>query len=153
MPPDAGEAKPLIENIERAGIRASEVLANVPRLFQDDDREEQPVDVNNLAVNVKILRGELNDHAVKTNIELASELPFVMGHSVQLREIIVNLVRNAIDAMDSNDVDHRTLKVSIKPNGAKAIIMEVEDWGPGIEAERLGGIFEPFVRQSPTGRD
>ena len=152
VPPDAGEAKPLIENIERAGIRASEVLANVPRLFQDDDREEQPVDVNNLAVEtLKILRGELNDHAVKTNIELASELPFVMGHSVQLREVIVNLVRNAIDAMDSNDVDHRTLKVRTKPNGAKAIIMEVENSGPGIEAERLGGIFEPFVTTKPHG--
>ena len=74
-----------------------------------------------------------------------------MGHSVQLREVIVNLVRNAIDAMDSNDVDHRTLKVRTKPNGAKAIIMEVEDSGPGIEAERLGGIFEPFVTTKPNG--
>ena len=152
VPPDAGEAKSLIENIERAGIRASEVLANVPKLFQDDDHGQQPVDVNNLAVEtLKILRGELNDHAVKTNIELASELPLVMGHSVQLREVIVNLVRNAIDAMDSNDVDHRTLKVRTKPNGAKAIIMEVENSGPGIEAERLGDIFEAFVTTKPHG--
>ena len=152
VPPDAGEAKSLIENIERAGIRASEVLANVPNLFQDDDHEQQPVDVNNLAVEtLKILRGELNDHAVKTNIELASELPFVMGYSVQLREVIVNLVRNAIDAMDSNDVDHRTLKVRTKPNGAKTIILEVKDSGLGIEAERLGGIFEPFVTTKPHG--
>ena len=114
--------------------------------------KQQPIDVNNLALEtLKILRGELNDHAVKTNIELASELPLVMGHSVQLQEVILNLVRNAIDAMDSNNVDHRTLKVRTKPNGAKAIIMEVEDSGPGIETERLGGIFEPFVTTKPHG--
>ena len=59
--------------------------------------------MNNLALEtLKILRGELNDHAVKTNIELASELPLIMGHRVQLQEVILNLVRNAIDAMDSN---------------------------------------------------
>ena len=56
--------------------------------------------MNNLVVEtLNILRGELNNHAIKTNIELASELPFVMGHRVQLREVISNLVRNAIDAM------------------------------------------------------
>ena len=110
----------MIENIERAGFRANEVLANVPKLFQDADHEQQPIDVNNLALEtLKILRGELNDHAVKTNIELASELPLVMGHRVQLREVILNLVRNAIDAMDSNNVDRRTLKVRTKPNGGQ----------------------------------
>jgi signal transduction histidine kinase len=152
VPPDVGEVKPLLENIERAGLRAGEVLANVPRLFEDADHEQQPVDVNNLALEtLKILHGELHNHAVKTNIELASELPPVMGHRVQLGEVILNLVRNAIDAMDSNNVDRRTLEVRTKPNGAKAIIMEVEDSGPGIEAERLGGIFEAFVTTKPHG--
>jgi signal transduction histidine kinase len=152
VPPDVGEVKPLVENIERAGIRASEVLANVPTLFQDADDERQPVDVSNLALEtLKILHGELDDHAVKTNIELASELPPVMGNGVQLREVILNLVRNAIDAMDSNNMDRRTLKLRTKSNGAKAIIMEVEDSGPGIKAERLGDIFEAFVTTKPHG--
>jgi signal transduction histidine kinase len=152
VPPDTDEVKPLLENIERAGFVASEVLATVPGLFQDADHEQQPIDVNNLALEtLKILRGELHNHAVKTNTELASELPLVMGRRVQLQEVILNLVQNAIDAMDSNNVDRRTLKVRTKPDGAKAIIMEVEDSGPGIEAERLGGIFEAFVTTKPHG--
>jgi signal transduction histidine kinase len=53
--------------------------------------------------------------------------------------------------MDSNNVDHRTLKVRTKPSGAKSIIMEVEDSGPGIETESIGGIFEPFVTTKPHG--
>jgi signal transduction histidine kinase len=152
VPPDTDEVKPLLENIERAGFVASEVLATVPGLFQDADHEQQPIDVNNLALEtLKILRGELHNHAVKTHTELASELPLVMGRRVQLQEVILNLVQNAIDAMDSNNVDRRTLKVRTKPDGAKAIIMEVEDSGPGIEAERLGGIFEAFVTTKPHG--
>lgn len=128
MPPDTREVKSLLENIERAGLRATEVLANVPRLFQDADHEQQPIDVNNLALEtLKIVNGELNDHVVKTNVELTSELPLVPGHRVQLQEVILNLVQNAIEAMDSNYVDRRTLKVRSKPNGATAIIMEVED--------------------------
>jgi len=152
VPPDTDEVKPLLENIERAGFVASEVLATVPGLFQDADHEQQPIDVNNLALEtLKILRGELHNHAVKTNTELASELPLVMGRRVQLQEVILNLVQNAIDAMDSNNVDRRTLKVRTKPDGAKAIIMEVEDSGPGIEAERIGSIFDAFVTTKPHG--
>ena len=152
VPPDVAELKSLLDKIERAGFRANEVLANVPTLFQDADEEQQPIDINNLALQtLKILRDELNDHGVKTEVELASELPRVMGHKVQLREVILNLVRNAIDAMDSINVDRRALKVRTKPHGATAIVMEVADSGPGIGAERLGGIFEVFVTTKPQG--
>jgi signal transduction histidine kinase len=152
VPPGVGEAKPLLDNIERAGFRASEVLANVPKLFQDADEEQQPIDMNSLTLEtLKILSGELSDHAVKTNVELVSELPLVMGNSVQLREVILNLTRNAIDAMDSINVDHRALKVRTKADGGKAIIMEIQDSGPGIETERLGSIFEMFVTTKPHG--
>ena len=151
-PPELGELKPLLDKIEYAGFRAGEVLTNVPKLFEDADDERQPIDLNDLALEtLEILRGELNYHAVKTDIKLASELPPVMGHRVQLREVILNLVRNAIDAMDSINVDRRALKVRTKPHGATAIVMEVADSGPGIGAERLGGIFEVFVTTKPQG--
>jgi signal transduction histidine kinase len=152
VPPDVAEAKSVLDKIEYAGFRADEVLANVPTLFQDKDDEQQPVDVNNLVLEtLEIVRGEANDHGVRTDVELASELPLVMGHKVQLREVLLNLVRNAFDAMDSTNVGPRTLKVRTKPNGAKTIIMEVADSGPGIETERLGSIFEPFVTTKPKG--
>ena len=145
-PPEFGELKPLLDKIEYAGFRAGEVLTNVPKLFEDADHERQPIDLNDLALQtLEILRGELNYHAVKTDIKLASELPPVMGHRVQLREVILNLVRNAIDAMDSVKADRRALRVSTKPAGETAIIMEIEDSGPGIESEHLERIFEAFV--------
>jgi signal transduction histidine kinase len=152
VPPDVAEAKSILGKIEYAGLRANEVLANVPSIFQDKDDEQQPVDLNNLVLEtMQIVRGEANDHGVRTDFELASELPLVMGHKVQLREVILNLVRNAFDAMDSINVRRRTLKVRSKHNGTKSIVIEVEDSGPGIESERLGSIFEPFVTTKPHG--
>jgi C4-dicarboxylate-specific signal transduction histidine kinase len=137
---------------KRAGVRANEVLENVRRLFQDADQERQPIDVNRLALEaLQILRGELNDHGVKTDVELAPELPLVMGHKVQLQEVILNLVHDAIDAMHPITVDRRALKVRTKLDGAKAICIDVEDVGRGIEPERLGSIFEPFVTTKPKG--
>jgi signal transduction histidine kinase len=152
VPPDLDRAKKLLGEIEHAGFHASEVLTNVRRLFQDTEHEHETIDVNNLALKaLQTLNGELNDHGVKTDVELASELPLVMGHRVQLQEVISNLVYNAIDAMAPFKLDRRTLKVRTKADGAKAVIIEVEDSGHGIKPERLGSIFEPFVTTKPHG--
>jgi signal transduction histidine kinase len=151
-PPDLDRAKKLLGDIERANFLASEVLTNVRRLFRDTDHKQQSIDVNNLVREaLQVLHGELNDHDIKTDVELASELPFVIGHEVQLQEVVLNLVHNAIDAMAPTKIDRRALKVRTKPDGAKTIIIEVEDSGPGIEPERLGSIFEPFVTTKPSG--
>jgi signal transduction histidine kinase len=152
VPPDVDRVKQVLTNIEQAGFRANEVLTNVRNLFQDTDHEQQSIDVNNLTVEVlQSLHGELNDHDVKTDVELSSELPHIIGHRVQLQEVILNLVHNAIDAMDSAKVDHRVLRVRTKSDGDKAVIVEVEDSGQGIEPQRLGSIFEPFVTTKSKG--
>jgi signal transduction histidine kinase len=152
VPPNMDMATRLLGEIEGAGFRASEVLTNVRKLFEDADHKQQPIDANNLIrETLQTLHGELNDHGVKTDVELASELPLVIGNGGQLQEVISNLVHNAIDAMAPMKVDRRTLKVRTKPDGGKAVIIEVEDTGHGIEPERLGRIFEPFVTTKPHG--
>ena len=150
--PDLSEIKSLFGIIERSGFRANEVLSHVPKLFEDADREEEPIDMNSLATEtLKILSGELNNHGIKTNVELTSELPAIMGHRIQLQEVILNLVHNAIDAMDSIHVGRRSLTVRTKPDGGNAIVVEVQDSGPGIEKRQLAAIFDPFVTTKPKG--
>jgi signal transduction histidine kinase len=152
VPPDVDRVKQVLTNIEQAGFRANEVLTNVRNLFQDTDHEQQSIDVNSLTVEaLQSLQAELNDHGVKTDVELASELPHISGHRVQLQEVILNLVHNAIDAMAPIKVDNRALRVRTKSDGDKAVIVEVEDTGQGIEPQRLGSIFEPFVTTKPKG--
>src|SRR5215472_4952682 len=133
-PPDLGIVRESLDDIAGASSRAGEVLANVRRLFQDVDQEKHAIDVNDLAVEtLRILRRELNDHGIRTEFELESGLPRIMGHRVQLQEVVINLVHNAIDAMSSIQADRRALKVRTRSDGAEAIIMAVEDSGKGIE--------------------
>ena len=151
-PREIGKVEQLLNEIENAGFRANEVLENVRSLFQDADREQEPVHINTLATEaLTILRGELNDNDVETVVELASELPLVMGHRTQLQEVIVNLVHNAIDAMAPVESRRRALRIRTRLNGGKTIIIEVEDSGLGIEPERIGSIFEAFVTTKPNG--
>jgi signal transduction histidine kinase len=152
VPPEVGEVKPLLDDIERAGFRAGEILKNVRRLFGDAAHNRHPIDVNNLILEaLQIFQGELKAYGVKTYVELTSELPVVRGHGVQLQEVVLNLVHNAIDAMAPTRVDRRALTVRTRPEGTGAIIIEVEDSGHGIEPERLDKIFEAFVTTKPNG--
>jgi signal transduction histidine kinase len=152
VPPDMERAKQLLGDIDRASFYANEVLTNVRMLFRDADHKQQPIDMNNLVLGaLQILDEELNDHDVKTVVELTSKLSQVQGNEIQLQEVILNLMHNAIDAMAHTKVDRRVLTVRTRPEDAKAIVIEIEDSGRGIEPERLGGIFEAFVTTKPDG--
>jgi signal transduction histidine kinase len=151
-PPDLGIAIEAIDDIESADFRMNEVLAHVRKLFQDVDQEHHAINLNDLALEtLQILRRELNGHGVRAELELESELPLVMGRRVQLQEVIINLIHNAIDSMDSIHVGGRMLKVKTKSDGTEAIVLAVEDSGPGIDPKRLKKIFEAFVTTKSNG--
>jgi signal transduction histidine kinase len=151
-PPDLDEVRATMTEIVRDCHRASEVVESVRALFKSADLEAQPVDLNGIVLGaLDVLRGELKDHGVITRTELAPELPLVPGHSGQLQELMLNLVRNAIDAMDSITDRARVLRVRTECDGREAIVVSVEDSGPGIDSEKLDSIFDAFVTTKPQG--
>jgi signal transduction histidine kinase len=85
-----------------------------------------------------------------TRLDLASKLPFVIGHRRQLEEVIFNLVHNAIEAMDATTERDRVLRVRTEPNG-DAITVAVRDSGPGIEPKQLDSIFGAFFTTKSHG--
>jgi signal transduction histidine kinase len=132
--------------------RASQVFDNIRTLFGSADAERQAIDVNEIVLGtLRILRAELEERRVTTRMELSSGLPLVMGHAGQIQEVILNLVHNAIEAMDAVTDGPRILQVKTARNGHDAIAVAVEDSGPGIDAEKLGNIFDPFVTSKPRG--
>jgi signal transduction histidine kinase len=152
VPPDLEEARAALDDVAADGRRAGQVLDNLHALFGNSARKFEPMNLNEAALAaLRALRGELHDHAVTANVELASDLPLVMGHAGQIQEVITNLFHNAIEAMDTVKVDRRFLKVRTKADGAKTIVAEIEDTGPGIHPEKLDGIFEAFVTTKPQG--
>jgi C4-dicarboxylate-specific signal transduction histidine kinase len=151
-PPDLEEARSALNRIVRDGHRAGEIFDNIRALFGKAERRQEPIDVNELATGVlQALREELTDHNITTHVELTSELPPVMGHRGQLQEVLINLVHNAIEAMAAIKDDRRVLQVRAGHHDGNAIMVAVEDSGPGINPKQLGSIFDPFVTTKPHG--
>lgn len=151
-PPDLEEARSAVNDVISDAYRAGQVLDNLRVLFGKVEREQEPIDVNQVAVRaLRTLRAELSEHRVAASLDLTSELPPVRGHGGQLHEVLINLFHNAIEAMDAVKAERRVLKVRTGPDGANAVVVEVEDSGPGIDPKRLEHIFDAFVTTKPQG--
>jgi signal transduction histidine kinase len=151
-PPNLEEVRSTLNRIVRDSHRASQVFDNIRALFGRADQGQEPIDVNELVAGaLQALRQELDDHGITTHAELRSKLPLVMGHRGQLQEVFINLVRNAIEAMDALKDDRRILQVRAERHSGNTVRVAVEDSGPGIDPKRLDSIFDAFVTTKPQG--
>jgi PAS domain S-box-containing protein len=151
-PPDYEEVEAALARIAKESHRVGEVFESIRILFQRDEQTKEPLDANEVTrETLQSLRGELEDHGVTTHTELAAGLPLVQGHKSQLQQVIVNLIHNSIEAMATLAGRNRLLRVKTDRHGSDAVIIVVEDSGPGIEPTRLHGIFEAFVTTKKKG--
>jgi signal transduction histidine kinase len=151
-PPDLAEVGSALTDVIIDGHQIDEILKNLRALFGKAPRPYEFFDVNEAALGgLRILRAELSDHSVTTSVDLGSDLPQVLGDRGQLQEVIINLVHNAIEAMDAVKDGPRVLNVRTRRDGERAIIVEVEDSGPGIDPKLFDNIFDAFVTTKPQG--
>jgi signal transduction histidine kinase len=147
------EADSTVDAMVDASIRASEIFDNIRALFSDIDQKSQPINVNQLAAEaLDLLREELKAYGIETSIQLTPELPSIVAHKGQLREVILNLIQNAIDAMIPVSDRRRILRITTGHHGNGTIVISVEDTGLGIEPEKIPTMFEPFVSTKAKGR-
>jgi signal transduction histidine kinase len=152
VPPNLEEARSALNRMISDAHRASQVFDNIRALFGKSNQAHEPIDVNELALAVlQALGEELKVHDITTQAELKAELPLVMGHSGQLQQVFINLVRNAIEAMDALKDGRRLLQLRSARDGDGTIVVEVEDCGPGIDPGRLPNIFDAFITTKPHG--
>jgi signal transduction histidine kinase len=151
-PPKLEKVRSAAQKVIAAGDRIGQILDDVRNLFGKTERTPGAVNMNDLALGaLRALDREFKNHNIVTRAHLKPELPAVMGHSGQLQQVIVNLMQNAIDAMDSVDSDRRVLQVRTEHDGGEAICITVEDTGPGIDPKRSGDIFDAFFTTKPHG--
>lgn len=150
--PDLETVRSALNSIVDDSHRAGQILNDIRALFSKTDREQKLVDVNEIAFQVsRLLREQLKAHGVTTHIELASDLPPVRGHKGQLQEVMINLCQNAIEAVNAIENGPRTLHLRTKRHSDDAIVVEVEDSGPGIDPAGLNNIFDPFFTTKSHG--
>jgi signal transduction histidine kinase len=137
--------------VESAGFRADEVLKSVGALFERSNWEQEPIDVNELALEaILILQRELAQNSIVVNTQLTEQLPLIVGHRGQLQEVLLNLVQNSIDAMITVADKSRVLHIGTELHG-ETIAISVDDSGPGIDPEKMTSIFDPFVTTKAKG--
>src|SRR5262249_1890912 len=147
---DVDKARVALTQILRAAYRASEVIAGVRAMFQHDTEDRVLVDINRLIMTVlRIVRIDLHKHEIELELQLHDGLPPVNGNPVQLQQVILNLVMNAIDATHS--APNRLLHIRSERTDDGAVCVSVEDTGAGIEPSDLNRIFKPLFTTKSRG--
>jgi signal transduction histidine kinase len=151
-PPNLEKVRSAAEGIISGSHRISEILDNIRALFGKSEAPKEPVNINDLTLNVlQALEMELKSRDIEVRVELASELPPVLGSRGHLQEVINNLVQNAIDAMNSVKDDRRILHVRTGNSNGGDIKVEIEDTGSGIDPKNSDKMFDAFVTTKPHG--
>jgi PAS domain S-box-containing protein len=150
--PDVDAACRSVEWIIDDGNRASEVIRRVRALANKTEIEKLPLDVNDVAREViSLVRRELVSNQVSLQMELAPALPTILGDRVQLQQVIINLVMNGIEAMQSVTDRPRELAIRSREDEPQQVLLSVTDCGVGISAEDADRLFTAFFTTKSSG--
>ncbi len=148
---DVADVKQILADIRKDDVRASEVIRHIRTLFRKRQLEIEALDINELASDtLTFVAIEARQRNVAWKSELTPRLPFVKGDRVQLQQVLLNLVLNAMDAMrDTPWTERRLIVSSGKEEGH--VKVSVSDAGHGIPADRLPRLFESFFTTKKEG--
>jgi PAS domain S-box-containing protein len=150
--PDVSEVRAALRRIVNEGHRTSAVISSIRGMFRKSDTERSLVDVNPLIQEVlSLVRGEIQSHDVVLQCESSDGTPRVIAERVQLQQVLINLVTNAIDAMSGVTDRVRLLKVKSEQSDCDEIEICVEDSGTGIDDDNMPHLFEAFFTTKPHG--
>jgi PAS domain S-box-containing protein len=140
-----------IAEIVSDGTRASAVISRIRALLKKASPDCARLDINEVIREVTtLLRNEIARNRVELQLDLAADLPLVLGDRVQLQQVLINLAINGIEAMQA--VDDRPRKLAIKSERhGDGVLVQVKDSGIGLDPDRVTRIFEPFVTTKAEG--
>jgi len=151
-PPNVDGASETARRTIRDAKRASDVITRLRALFVRKESKTEPVDLNEAIREVVALSSsDLQSRQVALRLELADGLPPVTGDRVQLLQVILNLIRNASDAMSGVDGRPRQLVVKTSLDEADGVCVSVQDAGVGIDPSRMETLFQPFYSSKSDG--
>jgi signal transduction histidine kinase len=148
--PSIEKARDALDQIERDGIRAGEIITTLRGMFKKETQARNPIDINKLIFTVLVIvRHELLKHGVELRTELDESLPALDGDRVQLQQVVLNLVMNAIEAMQTGAL--RILSIRSCVSKPDFVHVAVEDTGTGIDPSNHDHIFDPMFTTKERG--
>ena len=134
------------------GHRAADIIGRIRALAKRTPPHKDWLDINAMIRDVLALaRSEVQRHGVVVETHLAEEVPRILGDRIQLQQVLLNLVMNAIEAMSSVGAAPRTLWVSSEPVASTDVLIAVRDSGPGLDPQSLDRLFDAFYTTKPHG--
>ena len=152
-PPNVEKARTTVERIIRDSNLASEVIHDIRTLVKKAPPHREPVALNDLVYRTLTLAsGEITRHQVELQTVLAADLPNVLGDRVQLQQVLLNLIINAVEAMSSITGRARVLTVrSERREAPETVTITVRDSGVGLDPRRAERLFDAFFTTKPEG--
>jgi PAS domain S-box-containing protein len=151
-PPQMEKARRALERIVNDGRRAGEVIKRIRALMKRQAPRKDWLDINESILEViAISQHQLRRNDILLDTQLAEGLPLVRCDKVQLQQVLLNLIVNAIEAMSGIDERRRELTIVSAADGPEAVAVEVRDSGMGLDPERAAHLFEPFYTTKAEG--
>ena len=150
--PDVDAARRSLEWVIDDGNRAGEVIRRVRALAHKTEIEKVPLDVNDLVREViTLVQRELTSRRVSLRMELAPALAMILGDRIQLQQVMINLVMNGVEAMQSVTDRPRELVIRSHQGETRQVLVSVTDFGVGISAENADRVFNAFFTTKSDG--
>ena len=152
QPPDLGEVREALDCVVGDADRAGNIIGRVRDQVKKAPPREERFDLNEAIKEVIILaRSAITKNAVSDQIRLTEDALFVEGDRVQLQQVLLNLILNAIEAMGSVQEGPRELSISTEQTDENSVLVAVRDAGPGIDTKHLERVFEAFYTTKSSG--
>jgi len=152
QPPDVEQVRQALGRIVDEGNRATNVVDRIRALMKKTPPRKDDLKINEAVLEVVALtQGEVATHGVSAETQLTEGLPLIQGDRVQLQQVIINLIINAIEAMSGVGKGSRALLISTAQEASGGVRVSVQDSGPGLDGEGLDRLFDAFYTTKPAG--
>jgi C4-dicarboxylate-specific signal transduction histidine kinase len=152
QPPDVEEIRQALGRIIQDGKRASDIIDRIRALIKKAPPRKDGVQINEAILDVTALtRGEVVKNGVSVQTQLAEGLPLIQGDRVQLQQVILNVIINAVEAMSGVSEGSRELLIGTGQDASGGVLVTVQDSGPGLNLESVDRLFDAFYTTKPGG--
>jgi signal transduction histidine kinase len=152
QPSDPEEVRQALDRIVRNGRRAGDVISRIRALVAKAAPRNDLLDINEVIIEVFALtRSELRLSGTSLRTHLTEGLPLILGDRIQLQQVMLNLILNAVEAMSESRESSRELLIRTEQDGPGGVLVAVQDSGPGLKPESMDRLFDAIYTTKPGG--